>query len=271
MKKLGKYEILEGIGKGAMGVVYKARDPALGRVVALKMIEDPDPEVRKRFVQEARSAGKLSHGNIITVYDLDEDGGRSFMVMEFLEGEDLKTRLASGKAMTLAEKLRIMIEVGKGIGHAHLHQVIHRDVKPANIFVTTRGAVKVLDFGLARVLSNKITRSGAVLGTPSYMSPEQVRGLRVDHRSDVFSMGSVFVELVTGRKAFPGQTVAQTFYQILHENPPGLGDMPEKLAAVFLRAMAKDPAERYQSAERLAGDLRRYREKGISEALGKRP
>jgi len=264
MTKIGKYDLLEGIGRGAMGVVWKARDPVLGRLVALKMIEDPDPEVRTRFVQEARSAGKLSHGNIVTIYELGEDRGRFYIAMEFLEGEDLKTKLASGSPMTLEEKLYIMTDVASGLAHAHEMQVIHRDIKPANIFVTNRGEVKVLDFGLAHVASNRITKTGAVLGTPSYMSPEQVRGLKVDRRSDVFSLGAVCYELACGRKAFPGATVAQTFYQILHEQPAPFEELvpgtSAGLGAVVSRAMEKNPAARQASVDVLLHDLRRCRE-----------
>jgi len=261
--KIGKYEILGKIGKGAMGIVLKARDPLLDRVVAVKTISldlDLDPEVHTRFLREARAAGHLSHPNIITIYDLGEDRGRAYMVMEFLEGEDLKSRLLRHEPMRVEETLRVIREVARGIAHAHEHEVIHRDIKPANVFITRWGEVKILDFGLARAASSKITRTGQVMGTPTYMSPEQVRGQRVDRRSDVFSMGAVFYELLTGRKPFDGQSISETFYKILHQEPVSLEntapELPtELLTPILRRALAKDPNARYQRVGELVSDL----------------
>jgi serine/threonine-protein kinase len=264
-RKIGKYEILGRIGRGAMGVVLKARDPLLDRVVAIKTISvdrDNDPETHTRFLREARAAGHLSHPSIITIYELGEEGGRAYMVMEFLEGHDLKTLLQSRAPMPLEEKLRIICDVARGIAHAHEHQVIHRDIKPANVFLTELGEVKILDFGLARAASSKITRTGQVMGTPSYMSPEQVRGQRVDHRSDVFSLGALFYELASGRKPFDGQSISETFYKILHQEPAPLEsvapELPHDLLSPLLkRALAKDPQARYQRVRELVSDLER--------------
>ncbi len=271
--KIGKYEILEKIGQGAMGVVYRARDPLMERIVAVKTMStdlDAAPEMRARFFREARSAGQLSHKNIITIFELGEEDRRAYMVMEFVEGEDLKTRIARGQRMSLEDKLRLVTELAEGLAHAHQKKVIHRDIKPGNIYITASGLVKILDFGLAHVASSDITKTGSVLGTPNYMSPEQVRGDRVDHRSDLFSAGALFYELLTGRKPFSTPTLHATLLKILDEDPEPVGDLdptlPAELSSIVKRLLAKDPAERYQHAEELVKDLDRVR-RALSERL----
>jgi hypothetical protein len=270
--KVGKYEILGRIGEGAMGVVYRARDPIMERVVALKTMStdlDAAPEMRARFFREARSAGQLSHKNIITIFELGEEDRRAYMVMEYVEGEDLKTRIARGERMSLEDKLRVVMEIAEGLAHAHHKKVIHRDIKPGNIYITAQGMVKILDFGLAHVASSDITKTGSVLGTPNYMSPEQVRGDKVDHRSDLFATGALFYELLTGRKPFSTPTLHATLLKILEEDPEPVGDLdptlPAELTSIVKRLLAKDPAERYQQADDLVKDLDRVR-----RALGER-
>ena len=265
MKTIGKYEILEKIGEGAMGVVYKARDPLMERLVAVKTMSadlDAEPELRERFFREARSAGKLSHKNIITIYELGEEDGKAYMAMEFLDGEDLKRVLARQEKMPLEYKLQLALEVCEGLSHAHREGVIHRDIKPGNIHLTKTGQLKILDFGLARIATSDITKAGSVMGTPSYMSPEQVRGETVDHRSDIFSVGALFYEIFTGRKPFSGTSFHQTFFRVLEKDPEPLDTVeptiPPELSSIVLRALAKDPEKRYQLVGDLAWDLERF-------------
>jgi hypothetical protein len=270
--KIGKYDVLEKIGQGAMGVVYRARDPLMERIVAVKTMStdlDAAPEMRARFFREARSAGQLSHKNIITIFELGEEDRRAYMVMEYVEGEDLKNRMARGERLSLEDKLRLVSELAEGLAHAHQKKVIHRDIKPGNIYITASGTVKILDFGLAHVASSDITKTGSVLGTPNYMSPEQVRGDKVDHRSDLFSTGALFYELLTGRKPFSTPTLHATLLKILEEDPEPVEhlepSLPAELSSIVKRCLAKDPAERYQHADELVKDLERIR-----KALGER-
>lgn len=260
--KIGKYEIVERIGRGSMGLVYKARDPVMDRFVGIKTLPPGSssvPQVRKRFYREARSAGKLSHKNIITVHDLGEQDGRPYIAMEFLVGEDLKSKLERGDRPTLEEQLRWMIETCDGLEHAHQKQVIHRDIKPGNIFITQEGQVKILDFGLARLTSSIGTKSGLVVGTPSYMAPEQVRGERADRRSDIYSCAATFYELLTQQKPYTSESLHGLFYKILEMEPDPVDKLnpllPRELAEAVARAMAKDPGDRFESAERFRQSL----------------
>jgi tetratricopeptide (TPR) repeat protein len=193
------------------------------------------------------------------VYDFNTDQGRAYMVMEFLEGQDLKTRLATQRSWPLEEILRLVREVGEGLAYAHRYKVIHRDIKPANVFITSNGQVKILDFGLARVAASNLTRTGSVLGTPNYMSPEMVRAEKVDPRSDIFSLGALFYELLTGQKPFEGRSMPQTFYRILNTEPEPISVLaprvPPEVASVVDRALAKNPADRYQRMEEMLKDL----------------
>jgi serine/threonine-protein kinase len=263
-RKIGKYEVLERVGQGAMGVVYKARDPLMRRIVAIKTMSAEiasDPELHDRFYREARSAGNLSHRNIITIYDLGEEGRRPFIAMEFLAGEDLKTKLDRRAKLSLEERLRWMRETMEGLEHAHRKEIIHRDIKPANIFITREGEVKILDFGLARLTSSVATKSGLVMGTPSYMSPEQVRGEKLDPRSDLFSAGATFYELLSFRKPFPGDSIHGVFFKILETAPEPLTGtnpwLPADLVETVQKMMAKDRQVRYASAQEVLDDLRR--------------
>lgn len=266
MERIGKYKVLGKIGEGAMGIVYKAMDPVMERVVAVKTMVaeiDGESELRTRFFREARSAGQLSHKNIITIYDLFEENGRIYMAMEYLDGQDLRTLIDMGRRIPLERKILLMLEICEGLGHAHNKQVIHRDIKPGNIHITRSGHAKILDFGLARIASSNITKTGAVMGTPNYMSPEQIRGDQVDHRSDIFSAGAVFYELLTYRKPFPGSTFHQTFFKILESDPAPPhtveSSLPPDLSSVVLRALAKNPNDRYQAIDELVKELNRFK------------
>src|SRR5262245_38593750 len=220
IQKLGKYSIVEKLGEGAMGAVYKAYDEVLDRHVAVKtMAEDIrwDPELKLRFYREARSAASLHHPNIITIHDLGEEGKITYIVMELLEGKDLKTVIRERIQLTLEKKLTIMAQVADGLNHAHKHGIIHRDIKPGNIHLTPGGVVKILDFGIARIPSSDLTRSGVRLGTPVYMSPEQIRGEEYDERSDIFSAGIVFYELLAYAHPFRDKNINKTLNNVLYQ------------------------------------------------------
>src|SRR5215475_7305388 len=236
-----------------MGVVFKAMDPSIERIVAVKTMSadlDTDPELRARFFREARSAGQLSHKNIVTIYDLGEEAGKAYMAMEFLDGEDLKQMISRNARIPLELKLEYMIEVLDGLSHAHKKGIFHRDIKPGNIYITNAGQVKILDFGLARMASSDMTKTGSVMGTPNYMSPEQINGTAIDHRSDIFSAGATFYELLTCRKPFYSSSLQSTFFKILQQDPEPLENIdpciPPEFSTVILRAMAKDPTARFQ-------------------------
>ena len=265
MEKIGKYQILEKLGQGGMGVVYKALDTLIERVVAVKMVAanlDSDPELRARFFREGRSAGRLSHKNIVTIFDLGEDHGTAYIAMEYLEGADLRAKIVRGEQMDLATKLRLIWEVCSGLLHAHERDVVHRDIKPANIFITNSGEAKILDFGLARTTVSDLTTSGHALGTPNYMSPEQVRGEKVDNRTDIFSAGVLFYEMLTYRKAFQGDSFASTIFKILQNQPEPIEsidpEMPPDLCAIVYKMLAKDRDQRYQSLRQMLEDLGKF-------------
>jgi tetratricopeptide (TPR) repeat protein len=259
-ERIGKYHVVGHIGRGGMGSVYKAHDPHLERMVAIKVMTEEanlDTEARARFMREARSAARLNHPNVITVYELGEESGRTFIVMELLEGVPLSRVIERQPPASLREKLAIMIQVCDGLAFAHQRGVVHRDVKPANIFVLESGQVKILDFGIARLATSDLTRTGLLMGTPHYMSPEQARGRRTDARSDIFSAGVVCYELLSGRRPFPGAGYLEVLESLRSEEPTPLGqllpDLPAPAAEAVHRAMAKDLAERFQRIE----DLRR--------------
>jgi serine/threonine-protein kinase len=259
---IGRYRILEKVGQGGMGVVYRAHDTLLERVVALKVIStsiEDNPELRERFFREARAAGQLSHRNIITIHDLGEHDGQPYLAMEFLTGEDLQHRLARQEPMSLRRKLEVAAEICDGLCYAHRRGLIHRDVKPANIFITDEGVVKLLDFGLARMVASELTRSNMMMGTLNYMAPEQVRGERTDHRADIFSFGVVLYEMLSGRKAFQGDSFATTLYKILQDVPEPLlnidSTLPPDLVWLVEKTLAKARDERYQDLTDVVRDL----------------
>ncbi len=264
LKKIGRYKIVSELGRGAMGVVYKADDPNLDRAVALKtIILEKDAEggsdYRKRFMLEAKAAGKLTHANIVTVHDFGEVDGVAYLAMELLEGTDLRKRVQQGPIPPI-EAVEIAGQVAEGLAFAHHRGIVHRDIKPANIMLLERGPAKIMDFGLARMrLADHKTSTGIVLGTPRYMSPEQISGQPVDHRSDIFSLGIVLWEMLTGRRLFSGSEMAQVSHSITydeHEPPTRVNpDLPAMLDFVVARALKKDPAVRYQDADEMAADL----------------
>jgi serine/threonine-protein kinase len=260
--KLGKYVIKSELGRGAMGVVYRAEDPRLGRPVALKTMSPSvagDPELLQRFYREAQSAGKLSHPNIVTIYDIDEADGIPFIAMEFLEGESLKQIIATRKDLTIVKKVDVMVQTCRGLHYAHQHGIVHRDVKPANIVVVKDGTVRIVDFGIARIAGGSMTRTGIVLGTPMYMSPEQVLGHAVDARSDIFSAGVILYELLTFQNPFVADDMPTILFKIVDQPAPALASVlpncPPQLDNIVMRALAKNREERYQAAEDLAFDL----------------
>jgi len=252
---IGKYKVLLELGRGSMGVVYKAHDPVLNRFVAIKTISPSlgaDSEARKRFLREAQSAARLNHPNIVTVYDLGEEHGRVYMAMELLEGQDLRQLIGSPAVARLEDKLRIIEQVCDGLAFAHAKNVVHRDLKPANIHVQPNGSVKIMDFGLARLGPSEMTATGTSIGTPNYMSPEQVKGAKADARSDVFSMGTVFYELLTGRKAFDAGSLHSILRRVAESEPAPprrfAPDLPEILVRLLERAIAKEPGHRFRNA-----------------------
>src|SRR5256885_2060476 len=219
MNHIGKYQLLDRIGEGAMGEVFRAHDPVLDRQVALKVIQAGDDERRQRFRREAQSAARLSHPNIVVVHDFGEDSGRFFMAMELLEGTDLKTAIANGTLGDVNAKLRLMSQVCDAVAFAHARSIVHRDLKPANIFLLANQQVKILDFGLARLAHSDMTGTGTILGTPHYMAPEQIKGQKIDARADVFALGAVFYELLAGRRAFEGDSIHAVLYRVIHHEP----------------------------------------------------
>jgi serine/threonine protein kinase len=218
-ERIGRYQVVERIGRGAMGVVYRAHDAAMGRDVALKVLTadlEDDPDIRTRFHREAQAAASLSHPNIITIFDVGEDTERFYIVMELLRGMTLREFLKQADA-SLPRKLDLMSQLCAGLGSAHSASIYHRDIKPGNIFVRADGILKILDFGVARLASSSMTAAGFIVGTPDYMSPEQARGENIDGRSDIFSLGGVLYFMLTGRKPFPALELPGLFHQIQND------------------------------------------------------
>jgi eukaryotic-like serine/threonine-protein kinase len=256
--RLGKYKLLAKIGQGAMGEVHRAHDPVLNRDVALKMVSTglaTNPEHTTRFKREAQSAAQLNHPNIVTVFDFGEEGGKIFMAMELLEGQDLRRLIGSPALGDPARVIDLTAQICEGLEYAHSKNVIHRDLKPGNIRVLPNGRIKILDFGLARLGTSEMTQAGVVMGTPNYMSPEQAQGATADARSDVFAVGALVYEMLTGQKAFDGESVHSVINQVLMREPEPLSrkrpDLPPNLIRVVETAMAKDPKARFQTAKEM--------------------
>jgi serine/threonine-protein kinase len=264
--KIGKYEILEVLGRGGMGVVYKAYDPILDREVALKTMTAEglkDPVLKERFYREARAAGRLRHPNIVTIYELGEENNVPFIAMEYIHGSDVHSVIKTKQQISFEEKIRIIIQLCRGLAYAHKAGIVHRDVKPSNVRLTEDFQVKILDFGIARlVTSTTMTSGGMVMGTIQYMAPEQIKGAHVDRKSDIFAVGIIFYELLSGRKPFDGDNTATILFQILHEpyqkmDPP-LDQQFAAIGRVLQKSLDKDPARRYFSADEMADDLEHF-------------
>ena len=275
LTKIGKYEVLDVIGRGGMGVVYKAVDPAIGRPVAIKMITggfSDDPSLLQRFYREAQSTGALQHPNIVTVYDLGDDAGTPYLVMEYLEGETLEAVIRSRREMLLAEKLSVMVMVCDGLDYAHRRNVVHRDIKPANIILPKDGGLKIVDFGIARVGNERFTRTGQVMGSIYYMSPEQINGEEWDSGTDIYSTGVVLFEFLTGELPFRSKDTTSALLKILRDPVPPLStylrDYPAELDPILARALAKSRRDRYPTIEEFAFDLRRLQEELRRELIG---
>jgi len=277
--RLGRYEVVRELGKGAMGIVYLAKDPLIGRLVALKTIrpashpdDDESREFQQRFMREAQAAGILNHPNIVTVHDIgqDEESGMSFIAMEYVEGQNLKDVMAQGRALSFEEIGEIVAQVADAIDFAHAKGIVHRDVKPANIILIEGNRAKITDFGIAKIASGggNLTSTGQFLGTPNYMAPEQIKGSPVDGRTDIFSLGIVFYEALTRRKPFGGDSLTTISYRIVHEAFQPLHEInpriPDGFEQITAKALAKDPARRYQRAREMANEIR-------AVARGERP
>ena len=268
--KLGRYEIVDEIGKGAMGVVYLAKDPLIGRLVALKTFragyavkDDELQQFRTRFIREAQSAGILSHPNIVTIHDVvdSSDEGATFIAMEYIRGTNLKELLQSDQHITLAFAVDVVSQVASALDYAHSKGVVHRDIKPANILITPDNRVKLTDFGIARMNTSNLTHEGQLLGTPNYMAPEQILGKDIDHRADVFSLGVVFYEMLTRRKPFQGENLTVVTHRIVYDafTPPEqhVSGITPQVNAALHRALEKDPNRRFQHAGEMAEELKR--------------
>ncbi len=257
------YKILEKLGEGGMGEVYLAEDTSLGRKVAIKFLSADkyaDPESRQRFIHEARTQAILSHPNIVTFHEVGEENGRIFIVMEYIGGQPL-SRFAAEETISLSEILNIAIQIGEGLQAAHEKGITHRDVKPENVLVTAKRHAKITDFGLAKWKgASTLTQTGTRMGTAFYMSPEQVEGKKVDHRTDIFSLGTILYELLCARRPFEGDTDTAIFYDLVHTHPHPVArynrDVPEKLEQSIFKCLAKKPEERYQHIDELLVDLR---------------
>ena len=263
---MGRYEILRELGQGAMGTVYLGRDPKINREVAIKTLRyaDVEPEqlegVKARFFREAEAAGRLNHPNSVIIYDAGEEHDMAYLAMEFLDGVDLSRHCTRGQLLPFRQVLEIAAAVADALDYAHRHDLVHRDIKPANIMLLAGGEVKVTDFGIARVMSSSQTQTGVVLGTPSYMSPEQVAGKKVDGRSDLFSLGAVLYEMLSGEKPFKGENLAVLMYNIANGSCPPLSEvapsLPPYCAPIVDRLLAKGITRRYRSAAQVAESLR---------------
>lgn len=266
--KIGRYEIIDRVGRGGMGVLYRGRDSVLEREVAIKVMStdfdaDSDDTARPRFYREARAAAKLQHRNIVTIFEFGEEDHTPFIVMEFLRGQDLSKRMRSEPSLTLEEKLDIVADLCTGLHFAHEQGVVHRDVKPANIWIQSDGSIKLLDFGIAKFASSTMTRQGSVLGSVSYMAPEQVAGGEVDGRADIFSAGVVLYELLAGKKPFEGDSPTAVLARIMDEHPAPMdtfgSEVPRPLLAALAKALQKDREKRYRHAADFGADLRLVR------------
>jgi serine/threonine protein kinase len=262
-ERIGHYRITGRIGRGAMGVVYSGRDDRNGRAVALKVMMadlEGDAETRERFSREANVAGKMLHRNVITVHEMGEEDGRLYMVMELLDGETLGDYMKRVGQLPLEHALDLMMQVCEGLAIAHAHAIVHRDIKPGNLFVLRDGGLKILDFGVARLANSSMTASGFIVGTPDFMSPEQARGREIDQRSDVFSAGAVFYYMLSGTKPFTAPDLPAVLHKVISMDPPPLPSeqCPPGLWRILMKALAKQAPTRYADMGQLLGDLVRF-------------
>jgi serine/threonine-protein kinase len=265
---LGRYQVGKVLGKGAMGVVYLGQDTQAGRVVALKTMALSDEfeganllDARERFFREAQTAGRLKHPNIVSIHDSGEDQGLTYIAMEFVEGQDLMAYCKRDHLLALPVVISIVARVAEALACAHAHNVVHRDIKPANVmFDIESDTLKVMDFGIARITDANKTRTGLILGTPSFMSPEQLAGKKVDGRSDLYSLGVMLFMMLTGTLPFRANSLAALMHKITHERAPDISDMlqnaPSELADLVAKALEKDPQLRYQDGKQMALELR---------------
>lgn len=266
MEKIGKYEIREMLGKGAMGVVYKALDPDIGREVAIKTIRfdlsssAEQEELMGRFIREAQAAGKIHHANIVTIYEVGREKDLTYIVMQYIKGKSLQQMVAEKRKLSTQEINDIVIPLCEALDYAHRHGVVHRDMKPANILIDEEGKPYVVDFGVARVETSTLTQTGTTVGTPSYMSPEQIMGKKVDNRADIFSLGVILYELATGQRPFSGENISTIMYKIVNEEPPHVTDversLPNEYEKIIEKALAKDPNDRFSSCAQFASFLK---------------
>ncbi|MFQ5724168.1 MAG: protein kinase [Terriglobia bacterium] len=264
---LGRYEILEELGRGAMGIVYKAYDPVLDRLLALKTVQvtatgKERQELVRRLRQEAQAAGRLDHPNLITVFDAGETAGLCYIAMQFIKGPTLAQLMKDRPLLPLPQILALFDQVCEGLHYAHERGIVHRDLKPSNLLITREGQAKIVDFGIAKLVESSHTTTGLILGTPSYMSPEQAQGTRLDRRSDIFSLGAILYELFSGEKAFPGNNPTAILYKILHADPIPLRTLTPSLDPaldrIVRKALAKDPFRRYQTCQELQRDVKAF-------------
>ena len=279
LRRIGKYEILRELGRGAMGVVYLARDPIIGRLVAIKTITSAivsDSDHLDRFRREAQAAGGLHHPNIVTVYEMGStEDGVPYLVMEYLDGEGLDRLIARSMPIPLLERVSYIVQLCRALQHAHENRIVHRDIKPANIVVARDGTIRVVDFGIARLVDTTRTQTGVMMGTISYMSPQQLNGQRADERSDIYATGVVAYELIAGKRPFSGENHAAVIVSVLSHTPQPLAEMnpdcPSDLIAIIERAMHKEDVKRYQNMGMMLAELepvwKREQERGVSELM----
>ncbi|UCE21405.1 MAG: serine/threonine protein kinase, partial [Candidatus Aminicenantes bacterium] len=277
-KTISHYKILEKIGEGGMGVVYKAEDTKLKRIIALKFLPREltrDQEARDRFMKEAQAAAALDHPHICTVHEIDEVDGNTFIAMAYIEGQSLKEKIEAGP-LKINEAVEVALQVAEGLKEAHDKGITHRDIKPANIMLTEKGQAKIMDFGLAKLeWGADLTKTATILGTIAYMSPEQARGERVDLRTDIWSLGCVLYEMLSGHRPFTSEQDQATIYSILNESPQPLTslkkELPQELERTVNKCLEKDPDKRYQKAKEIIDDLNSLQIKLKSEKEGKQP
>jgi serine/threonine-protein kinase len=273
----GRYEVIGEIGRGSMGVVYKARDPAIGRMVAVKSIPETfglqtgkREEFIKRLRQEAMTAGRLQHPNVVTIFDVGDTELGPFIAMEYLDGVTLRDVITAGKKVSMGQLIEIIAQVADGLDHAHQKAIIHRDIKPANLMIVADNRVKIMDLGIARIPMSELTKEGKLVGSPSYMSPEQLSGKPIDGRSDLFSLGVCIYQLMTGKKPFPGENINEICYKIVHDGfaPPSEHnpELPPEFDEFMNIALAKDPADRFQTGAEIVEALKVMAEAEAADA-----